>query len=345
MSRFLMKFLSPYLQNEAGDGTEGGSGGGVVDRGDNLEDLPPKDDAAKAAADAQADADLKALEDEKAAAAAAAEEEKARDEKGRFAKKDDKEPSVPKHRFDEAVGKEREAREAAERRAAELESRLKQESKNEEVTKMEEAVEKLEQQYSKFLLDGEGEKAAAVMKQIRQSERAIARMETESTASAATERAVEQVRMDTTIARLEADYPTFNPDSEKFDQDLVDIVLAEQNRLIQTQRMLPSAALATAAKKIMDKFAPTKDEEKKGDDEEAKGLSAAKTAEDRKAKQVAKNLDADKRQAPSLKESGADSDKHGQTKTEIDVAKLTPEEFKALPESTRAKLRGDFAEA
>ena len=44
-------------------------------------------------------------------------EEPARDEKGRFA-------GIPKARFDEAVGKEREAREAAERRAAELERRV-----------------------------------------------------------------------------------------------------------------------------------------------------------------------------------------------------------------------------
>ena len=344
MSRFLIKFLSPYLQNEAGDGTEGGAGGGAADRGDAIEDLPSSSEkeAAAKAADAQGNEDLKALEEEKAAAAAAAAEEAARDEKGRFTKKDDKEPSVPKHRFDEAVGKEREAREAAERRAAEAEAKLKQEAKNEDVAKMEEAVEKLEQQHAKLLLDGEADKAAAVMKQIRQSERAIARLETESTASAATERAVEQVRMESTIARLQADYPTFNPESESFDQDLVDIVLAEQQRLIQTQRMLPSAALATAAKKIMDKFAPKND---KVDDGDTKGLAAAKTADDRKAKQVAKNLDTDKRQAPSLKESGADSDKHGQTKTDVDVNKLTSEEFNALPESTKAKLRGDFAEA
>lgn len=44
-------------------------------------------------------------------------EEPARDDKGRFA-------GIPKARFDEAVGKEREAREAAERRASELERQL-----------------------------------------------------------------------------------------------------------------------------------------------------------------------------------------------------------------------------
>ena len=71
-----------------------------------------------------------------------------------------------------------------------------------------------------------------------------------------------------------------------------------------------------------------------------KGLSAGKTATDRKEAQVAKNLDTQRRQSPSMKDAGMDSDKAG-IKDKIDVSKLTPEEFAALPEATKAKLRGD----
>jgi len=93
-------------------------------------------------------------------------EEPARDEKGRFA-------GIPKARFDEAVGKEREAREAAERRAAELERQLAERAqaqvKTEQTEELETRIAEMEKQHAQFLLDGEAEKAAELI--LRQSAR------------------------------------------------------------------------------------------------------------------------------------------------------------------------------
>lgn len=323
MSKLLEAMLRPYMK-PADD--EGGDlpGGTPVDRGDAVE--PDDAPAAEAPDDKVGDFVDKKDEDK--------ENEPARDEGGKFAKKDRGVPDhVPKSRFDDAVGKERQAREAAEARAAELESRLRQEAKSVDVQKLEDKVEELEKAHAKYLLDGESEKAAAAMKEIRHTERYIARMESDESSSRATAQAVEQVRMESTIASLEAAYPTFNPESESFDQDLVDIVLAEQARLIQTERMAPSKALQTAATKIMNKFAP------KDEAPAAKGLAAAK-GDDRKKDQVAKNLDTARRQPESMRSTGKDSDKAGEGK--IDVSTLSAAEFAALPDSTKARLRGDI---
>lgn len=301
----------------------------VLDRGDDVEDkLPPS----------TIDDSKELTEEEKAAEALAEgtkdaeDDEPARGKDGKFVKKEREVPDhVPKARFDDAVGKERAAREAAEARAAELAARLKQEEKSADVEKMEADIEKLEQQHTKLLLDGESEKASQVMKQIRHAERQIAKMESDEKAGVAVNQAVEQVRMEAAIAKLESEYTVFNPDSGDFDQDLIDMVLDKQARLIQVDRMSPSKALLTAAAAIMKKFTPVESAP------ENKGLAAAKGS-DRKAEQVAKNLDTAKRQPASMK-AGKDSDKAGEDIPT--VAGMTMTEFNALPESTKSKLRGD----
>lgn len=337
MHTLMMKLLRPYMAPADGEGSDLG---GAADRGDVL----PGDDTKGAAGDK---GEAKTADDTKGAAGGDEggdeddegknTDDQPRGSDGKFAKKEKSNDNlIPKERFNEAVGKERAAREAAERRAAELEARLKREEKSADADKLEKEIEALESKHAKLLLDGKDEEAAKVMKEIRLSERKIATMEAEGKLSAAQARAVEEVRFDAAVAKLEADYPTLNPDSESFDQDIVDIVLAEQERLIRVDRMAPSAALTRAAAKIMTKFQPPAT-----DGGQSKGLAAAKTGEDRKAAQVDKNLDTARRQPASMKDAGKDSDKAGEGK--IDVTKLSPAEFAALPESTKRKLRGDDA--
>lgn len=263
-------------------------------------------------------------------------DEQPRDEKGKFTGK-----GIPKARFDEAVGKERDAREAAERRAAELERQLKvqevKQAQTVELTKLEEGIETLETKHAELLLDGDTAGAAKIMKEIRMAERQIARAETEAVANQRTTQALEAERFDTAVARLEADYPALNPESEVYDADLVELVLAKQNTLMRTEGLSPSQAMIRAASQVAERFLkaeePAKDE---------KGLAAAKAAEDRKAAQIKKNLDTAGRQPASMKEAGIDSDKAGQTGKLPDVLNMTQDEFKALPASTLAKLRGDY---
>lgn len=256
-------------------------------------------------------------------------EEPARDEKGKF---------IPKGRFDEAVGKERAARETAERKLAELQASLKQVDRNADTEKLEAEIVGLEKQHSKLILDGDHEKAAELMTQIRLKERTISIQEATHLSAQAKNEAREEIRMDAAIDSLEATYDVLNPDSDNFDEDLVEMVLSTKAWLITTERLTPSAALVKAAQKVMGKFSPKPveaDTAAKG-----KGLGAGRVAQDRKEAQVAKNIDTAKRQPASMKNSGLDSDKAGQM-GEVDYTKLTSEERAALPEATRARLRGD----
>ena len=261
-------------------------------------------------------------------------EEKPRDEKGRF------EAKIPKSRFDEAVGKEREAREAAERRAAELERQLQQQARQEaqtaQVEEIETKISELESKHAELLLDGNSKEAAAVMKEIRLAERQIARAEADALADRRITQTLEAKTFDAVVARIEADFPQFNPESETYDADLVELVLTKQQSLMRSQGLTPSAAMEKAASDVAGRF--LKQEEQK---EDPKGLAAAKAAADRKAAQLAKNIDTAKKQPASMKEAGIDSDKAGKT-SEVDIMSMSADEFAALPEATKAKLRGDY---
>ena len=262
-------------------------------------------------------------------------EEQPRDEKGRFS---EKEPRIPKSRFDEQVGKEREAREAAERRAAELERRLSETTAQKEaqaqIDQIETKVEELETKYQELLLDGNTKEAAAVMRQIRLAERQIATAEAESRASVATARALEADRMDASIARLEANHPEFNPDSESYDPDLVALVLSKQRDFINGG-LSPSVAMEKAGKSVADRFL------KKEAEPENKGLATVKN-DDRTKEAVAKALATQKSQPASMKEVGFDSDKAGEKAGLPDVSKMTADEFAALPKATQDRLMGNL---
>ena len=298
-----------------------------VDRGDNLEvakdilDTPETVEEVKEAPEV----DEKAEEAEEAAPE---QEEKPRDEKGKF---------IPTSRHKQILESERAGRELAERKLAELQASLKQVDRNANTEKMEGEIVELEKQHSKMLLDGDHEKAAGLMTQIRMKERTIALQEATHLSERAKNEAREEIRMDAAISSLEVTYDALNPQSENFDQDLVDFVLGTQQSLITSERLSPSAALIKAAQKVMNKMGV------KAESEAAKGLAAGKVAQDRTKAQLEKNIDTAKRQPPSMKDSGIDSDKAGITGN-VDYTKLTAEERAALPAATRARLRGDSLE-
>lgn len=292
------------------------------DRGDNL--TTPEAPAPEAAAPAPAP-------EAPAPEAPAATDDAPRDEKGRFT------ASIPKARFDEAVGKERQARELAERQLAELQAQLKQVDRNADTEKLETEIKDLEKQHASALLKGDVDAAADLMGQIRLKERTIQIQTSTHLSSQAKDQAREEVRMDAAIERLEKTYEVLNPEHESYDQGLVNLILASQRFLIDNQRLAPSAALVQATEEVMGRFGTKKEAPAKG------GLAAGKGPEDRKAAAVAKALEAAGKQPPDTKDVGLDSDKAGMTR-DIDVSKLTMEEFNALPETTKSRLRGDMIE-
>jgi hypothetical protein len=274
----------------------------------------------------------------------AAEEPPPRDEKGKFTKKDG--DHIPKARFNEAVGKERDAREQAERRAEELEARLRQQEqaqqqqvqRSEQIAALDTQLDTLEAQRDALLLDGDKEKAAALNKQIRELNRVVARMEANEESGLLINATLERERMTATIARFEAERPDLNPKSQEFNKPLVEAILMSQQSLVDNG-MAPSAALVAAVRKMDELVAAAKGSVTPPASEE--GLGKANVAEDRTKAAVEKALATQKAQPANSQTTGMDSDKAGLSALP-DVSKMSFEEFNALPESTRARLRGDM---
>ena len=124
----LYTMLFGRLCKPVGDDGGEGSGGAAADRGDGwvptetpAEDLKKdlEEDDVEVATGTKAE-DKDKDEEDKGEEDKSEDDEQARHENGKFAKKGEG-TMIPKARFDEQVRKEREARETAERRLAELE--------------------------------------------------------------------------------------------------------------------------------------------------------------------------------------------------------------------------------
>lgn len=340
--KLMMLFGRVYRAAAGEGGDEGGGGAGDRGAGDRGDDFTPDDvdPAAGKKDDDDEDIDAKDQKD------ADDEDDKKADDKdedegddsprgkdGKFAKKD---PVIPKARFDELNRKSRERETALTARIAELEKQTVRDVQQKNTTELEKEVDTLEGQYEKHLADGESSKAREVMKQIRLKERQIVEISVEHKSAQARDTAVEQLKVDMLVDKLEGEFPQLSPESDEYDQEVVNEVTLlrtgfERGGLSSTQ------ALAKAVKYVLG--AP----QKKEAESEKKGLGGGKQAEDRRQAQLKKNLEAAGKQ-PNKAVSGVDSDKKGGGLDSKTVSSYTEEEFDALPPSTKARLRGDFIE-
>jgi hypothetical protein len=248
-----------------------------------------------------------------------------------------KDSRIPAARHKEILDKERGRREALEVELAQYRQGGKIADLNVELTAAEDSVLTMEKEYAKLLTDGETEKAAAVMSKIRRTERAIIEKSSEVREQAAEARAVERVRFDTTVERLEAQYPALQVGNDAFDGDKVAEVL-ELKEAYETKGYTPSAALQKAVKLIMPP--ETKAQEKAV--EVTPNVDAKAVEKARKAAAVEKTAAAVGKTPASSSKVGIDSDKSGGgAVTGTDVMKMPYEDFKKLDDNTLAKLRGD----
>jgi hypothetical protein len=329
--------LGGYM-NEADDGTGGGaSGGAAADRGDDLAPADIGDKADDKGADgadekkegegdgeaAGADGDNKDGEDK--------DDETPRDKDGKFTKKD---PVIPKARFDELNRKAREREAALQTRIAELEKQAVKEVQQQDSAKLEKEIEDLEEEYQKLLDDGKTDKAKEVMRQIRLKERQVVAMEVEHKSEKARVQAVEQLKFDNLVEKLESEYPVLNPDADEFDEAKVEeVVFLRQS--FERSGMSSTAALAKAVKYVLG------DVQKKDEPAPKRGIDADGKKDARRAEQVKKNIDAAVKQPAKMGDAGMDSNKKGGGLDTSNVNDMSEEEFNALPAATKARLRGD----
>lgn len=342
MNRYLMKFLSrAVFMAPLGDdqGVTAGAGGAAaaVDRGDTLSaGAPVVDD--QAAKDAAAEAER--IRAEEAAKAGAKEGEGEGEGEGEAAGADGKKPAmIPVERHKTMLDKLRAERDALAAQVAATQQGKVVAATNETITKIEERVIAKEAEYNKLLVEGEVEKATAVMREIRKMEGEMVDLKADLKAQASTAQAVESIRYDTAVERLEAAYPVLNPDHESFDKDQVSDIM-DLKETYQRKGLGATAALQKAVAKLLG--AAT------GKQETATTVTprvdaAAVAAAERKEAATAKAVDAATKTPPSAAKVGADSDKHGGgAVTAEDVMKMGQDKFATLNEETLARLRGDI---
>ena len=228
---------------------------------------------------------------------------------------------IPKRRLDDVVAKQRKA----EQEAAELRKELAEAlAKAQAIPAID--VRALSKQRNEAVLDGDLDKAAEIDEQLHAA--------TQQTAS-------EPIDMDALEARVEAkmelkstltsvfkEYPQLDTDSDVFDEDLNAEALVFQSAYLN-QGYLPAEAVRRAANAAIRVVRP----------ELLAATEAPKVAAKARKTNVKGNVDASNAQPPKMNQ----GESGGKTSSEmIDINKLTDEEFDALPEATRARMRGDL---
>jgi hypothetical protein len=280
----------------------------------------------KAVISANAEKAAKGAKDAKDAAETAPDAAEAGDPPG------DKNPRIPKERFDTVNNK---------RKAAEAENlRLKTELEAlRNPPKVPDAFDfdAKEEAYMQAVLDGDTKAAKAIRTEIRAAEKAeyVATVETVATTRAQQTLTANtmQARTEAVVAELQGRFEIFDEASERYNEEAVNDTIAMQRGFIE-QGMDPDKALTKAAGLMTKgetdrKAAPAVTPEEK---------PAAEVKPVPKKPDVAAKVKAANAQPPSLAkagESGAARD------GSVSVFDMPEEEFDALPDSKKRQLRGD----
>lgn len=312
------------------------------------------DDEAKARGDFLSDGDeagetaeLEAKQKaEKEAADKVAAEAKAKDEADKKAADEKKDHMIPKTRFDEAVKKAREERDAAAKKVEELEAQLKASQGEVDLKKISTEIDALEEELEKALADNNIEAKKRLRAEIRDKNQQIAEARAAQHAARATAMAIEKITYDTLVRQLEAEHPELNPEHADYNEDSA-LEILELKDAYEKAGHGSTAALEKAIKVVYKGAkAPPKKESKEEDDTKAKAEADAKAkaeaeAEKRKAEAVKRGLEKKDEQPASAK--GGDSDKNGKTGSAADAAKMSDKDFDKLTDEEIRKARGDFA--
>ena len=309
LSRLFSRLMAP-----AGDD---GSDTGGTDRGDDFEPTEDEGEAATAAAvvtGGEDDADPTA--------------DPAADKK--------REQRIPLSRHKDMLEKERTRRADLERQLAQYQRGSDVAALNEDITAAEDSILKMEQDYNELLSDGELKQASALMTKIRQTERSIVEAKSDMKIAAAESRATERARYNLVLERIETAYPQLNEDHEDFDADLMEDVI-DLKDAYQRKGLTPTAAM----QKAVDKVIGTTNKRQEAVIDTTPRVTPKDVAAERKKAAVSKTMDAVTRTPPSTARVGLDSNKAGGALTASDVIKLSQDDFRQLPDSALAKMRGD----
>lgn len=344
MNPLLKRLLQRVMAPETGG--EGSGGGGKLDDLDLGSGDIDYDDVSGDRGDTPADDEEESDEEESEESKDDEEEPEDEDEESKDGEEEPEDKPkakgkkdnrvIPRERLNQEIAKRKEERARLEAENTRLREQLARDETVKKLSGIESEIGTLEESYSKLSAEGQVDKAADVLKQIRMKERELLRLESSAMTDRARSAAKEEIRVETLVETLTEQYPVIDPAAEEYDQDVVDMIEGLRSRYMQAGHA-PSAALKAAATKVLGRMAAK-------DDEPApkKGLAGAPKAAEKTAAAVKKAVDASKRQ-PAKAEVGIDHDKRGAAYSAEKIAKMSEAEYDKLPEHVKAKARGDFA--
>lgn len=178
-------------------------------------------------------------------------------------------------------------------------------------------------------LDGETALAATLQQQIDDLNAEILLEKSTAVSKQAVAIDRETQQYEALIDSLEATYPQFRSDAPEYDRALI-VDINETSEAFEAKGLSPTAAMQRTLKIFAGRLNPAAPS--------APAAAPAAPAAPAAAKpDVAKSVAALKGQPADLSTAGANKDD-----VKINPATLSDEEYDNLPESTRAKLRGDF---
>lgn len=244
--------------------------------------------------------------------------DKAKDNEGKDKKA--AKPMVPKSRLDEVLAANRKLK-------AELQTKnaaVKTEPKDDKDKPKEFDFDSAEDRYQDAVLEGDKEKARAIRAEIRAAEQAQVEERVAAKYGATNQRDRTNEALLKATADIEREFPILNSEADDYNEEIANEMIDLYTGLVASGKD-PLDAIAKALEvtvkmhdlvgdeKVVDKTTPAKDLKKK--------------------------LDASRQQPPAAKRS--ETPKKQVDPDAIDVTALSDDEWDALPEAVKAKLRGD----
>ena len=332
MNPFLQKLLNRYQKQADDDGSD--LPGGDADYGD---DFTPTDDGAEDVPAAKDDAgDEPAAADEDLRAAAEELEEGTEEAKKTGTPKSGKGKFIPLDRHEKLLKKERARREELEAQLSQSRAGQQMAQANEDLSRVEDELVAMEAKYNDLLAEGDTQAAAQLMTQIRRKNAELNSITAAHRDAEVMARAVEKVRFDEALDRIEEAYPELDPDSDEYDedtyQDVYDLMMAGRQRgLSATKALQRAVARVMGAETTAQKRATTATPRVNEND----------VASRRRGEAVRRNLDAARRTPPATHRISANNDAAGGALTAKAVMNMSEDDFEKLSDKDLARLRGD----
>lgn len=318
-----------YLQgsNVFRDETDGEADGGGGDRGDDYKGTI--EDELEVESSEVVEEDDK--EEDK-------EDKSSEDVEDKEEKKEEKKPAmVPQKRMKEAVDKERKAREATEAKLKEATEKLEEGNRGVDLKKLSADIEELDELLDKAIADGNVADKKRIRGEIREKQMTLARAEAAALSAQATAIAVERVRYDALVERLEKEHPEMNPEADEYSEEII-AEIVDLKSAYEAKGESSSDALKKATKYVFKALAPKKEEAK--EEEEEDPVAKAEAEAERRAAAI-KKAQAAKGKQPAMADKGGKASDKGGGGMAKNMGKITDAEFDKLDEKELARLRGD----